>query len=162
MPTPATSSTAPLFSERLSVPRTWHLYTPIFAVLFGGESLLTSHNQTALEIIIGFWVLAEVVLWSLGRRRVIVADGKVQAANWRLPVDQVRGVAPLDAGAMRAEQRRRDNEVYHCTAPWIHTGVLLDVDDPDDMPLWLISTRNPAGLVRALAYSSTTTPAGSA
>ncbi len=60
-------------------------------------------------------------------------------------------MAPLDAAAMRIEQRRRDPNVYRCTAPWISTGVLLDVDDPDDLPLWLVSTRRPDVFMQNLA-----------
>jgi hypothetical protein len=146
-----------LFSERLSVPLSWHLYAPIFAVIFGGESLLTSHTDVALAIIVGFWVLAEFALWTLGYRRVTVIDDRFRAGNWRIPIAQIRGVAPLDAAAMRVEQHRRDTNVFRCTTPWIRGGVLLDVDDPDDQPFWLVSTRDPAGLIRALADSSVST-----
>lgn len=157
------ANTAPhcTYRERLSVPVSWHLVTPIFAVLFGGESVLTSHVGIAATIMVGFWLVGELALWSLGRRLVTVVDGRIRAGNWRLPVAQVRSVATLDRADMRAEQRRRDEDVYHCTAPWVRTGVLLDVDDPEDLPLWLVSTRHPAALARALADAAGT-PAASA
>jgi hypothetical protein len=148
---PAERTPAPLFREKLSVPRSWHLFTPIFAVLIGGESILSDNYVIGVAVMAGFWVLAELVLFSLGRREISVIDGRLRAGNWRLPVSQVRAVAPLSPKEMRDEQRRRDEDVYHCTAPWIHTSVLLDVDDPEDVPLWLVSTRDPDGLLQALA-----------
>lgn len=142
------------YVERLHVPRWWHVVSPVFALVLGGEALLTDHAAIAAAVIAGVWVLAETGLWSLGRREVSVLEGKVRAGGWRLPVTQVRGVALLDAREMRAEQRRHDPGIYRCTVPWVPGGVLLDVDDPGDAALWLVSTRHPRAFADALAGAS--------
>ena len=139
------------YRERLSVPRWWHACTPVFGVMIGGEMVLTDHPVIAGAVVGAVTLLAELFIWGLGRARIVVADGKIRVGTWRLPVGQVRRVAQLDRAEMREEQRRRDLTVYRCTAAWIPGGVLLDVDDPDDLPLWLVSTRNPEGLTQALA-----------
>lgn len=147
-------STTARYDERLTVPRWWHACTPIFGVVIGGEMLLTDHPVIAGIVIGGLVLLAELFLWSVGRARLVVAAGRVRAANWRLPLGRVRGVAVLSREQMRAELRRRDLDTYHCTAPWIGGGVLLDVDDPEDKPLWLLSSRHPDALAAALAEES--------
>jgi len=139
------------YHERLRVPGWWHLGSLGFGVLIGGEAVLSIDPTVAAVVIAVFVALAELMLWSLGRREVLVAAGKITAGEWRLPVAAVRGVALLSADQMRTEQRRADPSVYRCTVGWIQTGVLLDVDDPQDRPLWLLSARNPHALARALA-----------
>jgi hypothetical protein len=136
------------------VPWWWHACTPIFAVLIGGEMVLTDHLVIASSIIGGVFLLAELFLWSLGRSRIVVQDNRVRAGNWRLPIAQVRGFAILSPEQMRAELRRRGGDTYICTVPWISGGLLLDVEDPEDKPLWLISTRHPDALAAALAEES--------
>ncbi|HVV29895.1 MAG TPA: DUF3093 domain-containing protein [Mycobacteriales bacterium] len=138
------------YVERLRVPPWWHALSPLFAVIFGIEGLLSDHTVATVSMIAGFWIAAELVLWSLGRQQVSVVDGKLRAGNWRLPAARVRAAATLDAAQTRAEQRRADSQVYRCTVPWVHSSVMLQVDDPDDKPLWLISTRHPDRLTSAL------------
>lgn len=142
---------APRYEERLSVPRWWHLGSPVFGLLIGGEMVLTDHPVVAASIVLGMTLLAEIVISGLGRARIVVADGRIRAGNWRLPVAAVRGVAQLTPEQMHAESRRRDDSIYRCTASWVGPGLMLEVDDPDDLPLWLISTRHPAALRAALA-----------
>lgn len=139
------------YHERLRVPSWWHLGSLGFGVLIGGEAVLSIDPLIAAVVIAIFVALAELVLWSMGRREVLVDAGKITAGEWRLPVAAVRGVALLDAEQMRAEQKRADPSVYRCTVGWIRTGVLLDVDDPQDSPLWLVSARDPGALAAALA-----------
>jgi hypothetical protein len=142
------------YQERLSVPLWWHACTPIFGVLIGGEMVLTDHPVIAGAVIVGMTLLANLFIWNMGRARIVIDGGRIRAGSWRLPLSQVRGVAALSKQQMRDEMRRRDEAVYRCTAPWINEGILLDVDDPQDVPMWLLSTRHPAALSAALAAES--------
>jgi hypothetical protein len=122
--------------------------------MIGGEMLLTDHPVIAVSVVAGITLLAEFFIWGIGRQMIVVADGRIRAGSWRLPLSQVRGVAPLSRTQMRDELRRRDPNVYRCTSPWISGGVLLDVEDPDDLPLWLLSSRHAERLAVALADES--------
>ncbi|HEY5335566.1 MAG TPA: DUF3093 family protein [Mycobacteriales bacterium] len=100
---------------------------------------------------VGFVLAGYLIVWRYGSKMIEVRDGYVRAGAWRLPIGQVRGVAILDAAKTREEARRRDDDVYRCTRGWVHTSVMLEVDDPDDLPYWLVSTRHPYVLAAALA-----------
>jgi len=101
--------------------------------------------------VVGFVLAGYLIVWRYGSKMIEVRDGYVRAGAWRLPIGQVRGVAILDAAKTREEARRRDDDVYRCTRGWVHTSVMLEVDDPDDLPYWLVSTRHPYVLAAALA-----------
>ena len=140
------------YAERLSAPWWAHPVVVVVAMVIGLESsflAITLWGQGL--VVLGFAIAAELVVWRYGSRLVEVRDGAVRAGSWRLPIDSVRGVAVLDAAKTRAEMRRRDDDVYRCTRGWIPQTVMLDVDDPDDLPYWLVSTRHPYLFAAALA-----------
>lgn len=142
------------YRERLTVPGWWHLAAAGIGVLFGGEAVLSTDPVIAGPVVAGFVLLAEAVLWSAGRRQVLVAGGTVVAGSARLPVSEVRAVARLGPEAMRAEMRRPDPLVFRCTAGWVRTGVLLEVAGRPAAGRWLVSTRRPEALARALAEAA--------
>lgn len=140
------------YTERLSAP--WWAYPVVIAiaVLIGLESSWLARTLWGQGLVVlAFIAAGSLVVWRYGSKVVEVRDGYVRAGDWRLPIRQVRAVAVLDADKMRAEMRRRDEDVYHCTRGWVPTSVMLQVDDPDDLPYWLVSTRHPYLLAAALA-----------
>lgn len=140
------------YAERLSAPWWAHPVVVAVAVVFGLESsFLAVTLWGQILVLLGFAVAGELLVWRYGSRWVEVRDGAVRAGSWRLPISRVRGVAVLDATKTRAEMRRRDEEVYRCTRSWIPQTVMLQVDDPEDLPYWLVSTRHPHLFAAALA-----------
>lgn len=140
------------YVERLSAPWWSHPVLIACAIVIGLESSFLAITLWGQALVVaGFVILAELVVWRYGAKRVEVRDGAVRAGSWRLPISQVRGVAVLDAAKTRAEMRRRDDEVYRCTRGWIPETVMLEVDDPDDLPYWLVSSRHPYLFAAALA-----------
>ena len=162
VPGPASVAARPAegrYRERLTVPWWSHPLALAIGALIGAESSFLAGGLRAQAVVVGVFALAfELVVWAYGRQLVEVADGHVRAGDWRLPVSQVRGVAVLTREQARAELRRRDDSVYRCTRGWIPGAVLLDVDDPQDLPLWLVSTRRPDALALALADASLAPP----
>lgn len=145
------------YRERLSVPTWWHLPGVLIAAVFGAESSFLAGGLVAQLVVIAVFIaLGELLLWRYGAKVVEVTDGRVRAGQWRLPVARVRGVAVLDPRQTRAEMTRRDDSVYRCTRSWIPGALLLDVDDPADLPLWLVSSRHPEQLAAALADAAVT------
>lgn len=140
------------YAERLSPP--WWAYPVVIAIaiLVALESSFLAITLWGQAIVVAAFVVAGyLIVWRYGSKVVEVRDGYVRAGGWRLPIGQVRGVAVLDADKTRDESRRRDDDVYRCTRGWVHTSVMLEVDDPDDLPYWLVSTRHPYVLAAALA-----------
>jgi hypothetical protein len=125
------------------------------AIIIALESSFLAGGLAAQGVIVlAFAIAGELLVWRYGSRLVEVSDGYVRAGRFRLPIAQVRAVAVLSPDETRVELRSGDENVYRCTRSWVPTSVLLDVDDPDDASLWLVSTRDPQALAAALADAS--------
>lgn len=83
---------------------------------------------------------------------VAVHDGTFRAGRAAIPVALLGPVTTLDAPGMRTELGPRlDARAYVCLRAWARTGVLVPLEDPQDpTPYWLVSTRRPHDLARAL------------
>lgn len=92
---------------------------------------------------------------------VRVADGVLTAGRASIPVDLLGRATALDrAGVRRALGPGSDARTYACLRSWIPGGVLVEVVDPQDpTPAWLISTRDPEGLLEALTAQRSARPA---
>lgn len=141
-----------MYDEKLRVPLWWHALAVAFSGLFGGQLAALWHGNLSAQALVYSVVLgvAEIFLWRLGQGRILLAAGSLQVGNWRLPLTQVRTAVPLDAGDTRAALRWRGDGAYRYIRGWIATSVRLEVDDPDDAPVWLFSTRHPEVLTDAL------------
>lgn len=89
--------------------------------------------------------------------RIEVADGWLRAGPARIPLAVLRDPQPLDVEQTRAELGPGlDARAYLCQRGWVRTAVRVRVDDPaDPTPCWLVSTRRPAELARALSSTDT-------
>lgn len=99
-----------------------------------------------------------VVLLVVSSPRVVVTAGDVlvpaslQAGAARIEVEHLGAPEVLDATAMRQAMGPQAHlRAYVCQRPWVRTGVKVPVtDDRDPAPYWLIASRRPAALARAL------------
>ncbi|MDM7853569.1 DUF3093 domain-containing protein [Cellulomonas alba] len=94
-----------------------------------------------------------VVLLVRTSPRVEVAGGELRAGQAHIPVQLLAQPQALDAQRTRTELGPRlDARAHVCLRGWIPTAVRVEVVDPEDpTPYWLVSTRRPDDLVRALA-----------
>lgn len=150
--TPAATSGTPRFDERLSVPLWWYLPAIGLAVLLGAEVHM---GYPGVRSWIGYAITVPLclgtLLW-LGRVRVKVADGQLQAGEARLPL---RFVGRVDVVARTDKQQALgpdlDPTAHLVHRAWVGPVVRIEVTDPDDStPYWIVSTRDPDGLVAAL------------
>ncbi|MHB8340928.1 MAG: DUF3093 family protein [Mycobacteriales bacterium] len=141
-----------MYDEKLRVPPWWHAVAVGFAALFGGQTAALFSGNLGAQAVVYFVVLlmVEVLLWWVSRGRIHLAGGALQVGNWRLPLAQVRTVVPLGAADTRQALRWRGDGAYRYIRGWIATSVRLEVDDPEDAPVWLFSTRHPDALAAAL------------
>src|SRR4051794_37380486 len=106
----------------------------------------------------GLLVLVTVVLFlRFGSARVAVRDGVLHAGAAHIAVGLLGAVEPLDP-----EQTRRvhgvdaDARAFLMTRPYVRRAVRVEVVDPADRtPYWLVSTRHPEELARAITGALT-------
>jgi hypothetical protein len=131
---------------------------PLGWALVGTVALMTWLALAVLDprIAVGGAVLvlvAGVVLLVRTSPRVEVAGGELRAGHAHIPVQLLARPQALDAQRTRTELGPTlDARAHVCLRGWIPTAVRVEVVDPQDpTPYWLVSTRRPDELVRALA-----------
>jgi hypothetical protein len=140
------------FRERLRVPVRWWVMSAV-AVL---ALFVAAASSVGLEVAVPSALLAGAGLsaWLLGMSRLTTeVDGSglhVGAAH--LPAWALGEVAVLRGDeAARAEGTAADPRAYYVLRGWVTDAVLVRVADPDDpVPYWLVSSRHPDELARAL------------
>jgi DUF3093 family protein len=151
VPSPASAA----YSERLHVPlRWWVQATMLLATLWLAFVVAmpawAAWSATGLLVALTFGLFAWV-----GSARVSVRDGVLHAGPAHIAVDLLGPVEPLDA-----EETRRvhgvdaDARAFLVTRPYLKRAVKVTLADPADRtPYWLVSTRHPAELARALVQA---------
>ncbi len=144
------SGPAPAYRETVGAP--WAAW-PIVGVLAlsMGLTLLPVHPVAALAglVVTAVGLVALLRAWRL---RVEVADGHLAVGRARVPASVLGEVRELDAAAMRVERGTGlDARAWLAIRGWVPTGVRVTLLDPaDPTPYWLVSSRDPAGLARAV------------
>lgn len=139
------------YRERLTPSPLYWALVPVGG-LFGAAALLPLGTPQAVLVGAG---TAAVVAYLLSRTatRVEVTDGELRVGRAHLPLAVVAAVDQLDAaGSRHALGPGLDARAFVCTRPWIRTHVRVHLTDPQDpTPYWLIGTRRPDALARAVA-----------
>jgi Protein of unknown function (DUF3093) len=142
----------PTYAERLGVPLRWWvqgtmLVATLWLAVVVALPALAAWLVTAVALaMMFFW------LWSYGSARVVVGDGHFRAG--RAHIDAVHLGA---ATALDAEETRRvagveaDARAYLLLRPYLKRAVKVEITDPaDPAPYWLVGSRRPEELARAL------------
>lgn len=148
-PTPSTP-TQPVFREVLwPAPLGWVLVATV--ALMAWLALAVLDPRIAIGGSVAVLVLG-VVLLVRSSPRVEVTGGELRAGRAHIPVELLARPQALDAQRTRtALGPQLDARAHLCLRGWIPTAVRIDVVDPQDpTPYWLVSTRRPDELVRAL------------
>ena len=158
------ASPSETYAERLTVPLRWWvqatmlLATVWLAFVVAMPAWVAFTTAGALLVAVyGLFV------WN-GSARLVVRDGELHAGRAHIAVGLLGPAVPLD----REETRRvhgvdADARAYLLTRPYLKRSVKVSVRDPaDPTPYWLLSTRHPDRLVRALAQPPGQPPAGPA
>jgi hypothetical protein len=140
------------YRERLGTPWWWYVVAVGVACVLAGEFRLSGVDLTVWIPFCTLIPLAVAITWWLGRSTLEIADGELRIRDAHLPLADVSGVVALDAPTMRlVVGREGDPTAFVSIRPWIGTGVQVWLDDEDDpTPYWVVSTRHPEELVRAV------------
>ena len=145
-------SLSPAYAERLGVPLRWWVQgTMLVATLW----LAVVVAMPAL----GAWIITAVALailflglWAYGSARITVDDATFRAGRAHIAATYVGAVTALDP-----EETRRtagvdaDARAYLVLRPYLKRAVKVEITDPSDpAPYWLVCTRRPEELAKAL------------
>jgi hypothetical protein len=145
----------PRHTERLSAP--WWLWVPslLVAAVFAAQVGLGAPGPRGWVAYVVVLPAVAAGLWWLGRIRVEVDDDELRVDDARLPLRHVARAIPLDAETKRELLGpSADPMAFVVQRPWVSGVVQVVLDDPDDVtPYWVVSSRRPEELARALRRS---------
>lgn len=146
-----------IYRERQWVPWYWWLAMALLVALLTAQFSL---NRGDLWIYIPALVLSALAVWVLLSlsSTVITVEEDEDGTRWliagqaNLPHDVVSRSLAVPATAKRnAMGRQLDPAAFVVSHGWIHEMVMLVLDDPEDpTPYWLIGSKDPEALLRAL------------
>ncbi len=142
----------PAYSERLGVPLRWWVQGTMLVATLWLAVVVALPAAAAWTVTAVALAVLGLVLWSYGAARISVADGTFRAGRAHIEAQHLGAVTALDA-----EQTRRtagvdaDARAYLLLRPYLKRAVKVEITDPaDPAPYWLVSTRHPEELAKAL------------
>lgn len=141
--------------ERLRLPLWWWPAGLAAGILLAAEVHL---GYPGLRSWVPYLVVLPIVagmLWQLGRIRIRVAGAELWVDDAHLPVRLIAAAEPLRGEAKRAAL----GPDLHALAfvvhrPWVPGAVKVTLADPaDPTPYWIVSSRHPERLAKALSES---------
>lgn len=147
----------PSYRERLRVPLIWAATALVVAVILAAE---VHGGAGGWRAVVPYAVLVPLaLLWAVAasRREVRVVDDVLHVPGARAPLSAFGPPQVLDREALRRRLGpEADDRAWVASAPWVSSGVLLPVTDPEDeTPYWVVGTRHPERLVAALTGAAT-------
>jgi hypothetical protein len=150
------------YDERLSVPLRWWVQgTMLVASLW--LAMIVALPPPAAWAIAGVAMIGLALgLLAYGAARVTVDGGFLRAGRARIAGFHLGASHVLDAEATRRiAGAEADARAYLLLRPYLKRAVQVEITDPaDPAPYWLISTRHPDELARALAELTESPTAG--
>ena len=145
-------ATGVVYRERLRTPWWWYPVAIAIACILAAEFHVGGLDLTIWIPFCTLVPLSVLAVWWLGRAWLEVSDGELRVRGAHLPLRYVSGVIALDGETLRrVVGREGDPAAYVSIRPWIGPGVQVWVDDADDpTPYWVVSSRNPDRLVKAV------------
>lgn len=142
----------PDYRERLGVPLRWWvqgimLVASLWLAFVVSLPGLVAWGSTALAMAL----LVLAFTW-YGAARIEVGGQELQAGRAHIAASHLGAVTSLDAEATRRLAGvEADARAYLLLRPYLKRAVKVEITDPaDPAPYWLVSTRHPAELTRAL------------
>jgi hypothetical protein len=143
---------AAAYDERLGVPLRWWVQgVMLVATLW--LALVVAVPGTAAWVGTGIALaLLAALLGSYGSARVSVRDGWFRAGRARIEAVHLGAVAALDPEeTRRVAGPEADARAYLLLRPYLKRAVRVEITDPaDPAPYWLVSSRRPDELARAV------------
>lgn len=138
--------------ERLTAAPSWWLSAVAFAAIMGWLLWVAATPRIAMVAAALALAVSAGIVAAYGSARVEADAHGLRAGRAFLDAEHIGAVEALDAAAWRtAIGPEGDLRAFTLLRPYVRTGVRVTVEDPaDPTPFWLVSTRFPASVARAL------------
>lgn len=153
---------SPAYDERLTVPLRWWVQGVMFLATVWIAVILWVPEALAWGITIALVALFAVMMLAYGSPRIVVSDGILRAGNARIEAGYLGTAVALDAEQARLTAGRdADARAYLLLRPYLKLAVRVEITDPaDPAPYWLLSTRHPKSLAKAIRSLAAADAAG--
>lgn len=143
---------AAAYDEHLRVPLRWWVQATMLLASLWLAMVVALPSSVALAIAGVGGVLLAAALMSFGSARISVRDGVLYAGRARIACVHLGQIDALDPEASRrVAGRDADARAYLVLRPYLKRAVRIEITDPaDPVPYWLVSSRHPEDLARAL------------
>lgn len=140
------------YAERLTVPLRWWVQGTMLVVSLWLATVVALPGAVAWGITAVGLALTAGLLLSYGSARIEVGDGRLRAGRAGIDLRHLGDATALDPDAARLlAGRDADARAYLLLRPYLKRAVRVDLHDPaDPAPYWLLSTRHPDALARAI------------
>jgi hypothetical protein len=142
----------PAYAERLGVPLRWWVQgTMLVATLWLAVVVALPGLAAWIVTLVALAVMA-FLFTAIGSARIVVADGEFRAGRAHIGAEHLGAATALDAEeARRVAGPEADARAYLVLRPYLKRAVKVEITDPaDPAPYWLVATRHPEELARAL------------
>lgn len=152
-------ATSPSYSERLSVPLRWWAQATMLVATIWLTAIVALPLPLAWAVTGVAGSVAAACLSAYGAARVSVTDGTFTAGRARIAGRHLGPATALDeAETKHTAGPGADARAYLLLRPYLRRAVRVEIADPaDPTPYWLVSTRHPEQLARALGTLSSST-----
>ena len=150
------------YGERLTVPLRWWVQGTMLVASLWLALVVALPEPLAWAITAGAMLLLGALLLGYGAARISVADGELRAGRARIGAGHLGAAVALDPEATRRRAGvEADVRAYLLLRPYLKRAVQVEISDPaDPTPYWLLSTRHPDDLARALDAMTRSTRTG--
>jgi hypothetical protein len=140
------------YDERLGVPLRWWVQGVMLVATLWLALIVAVPGPVAWVCTGLALLLLALLLLSYGGARVSVVDGWLRAGRARIEGVHLGAVAALDPEeTRRVAGPEADARAYLLLRPYLKRAVRVEITDPaDPTPYWLVSSRHPDELVRAV------------
>lgn len=140
------------YSERLHIPWLWAVIGLLFVASVTVAVVAYVPTGTAVAVIALTAACVTLGLVAYGRAAITVDPHGLSVGRYRLERAYVGAAQALEGeDARRQLGPEADHRAFLFTRPFIGSLVRVEIDDPaDPHPYWLVSTRHPNRLARAI------------
>jgi hypothetical protein len=143
---------SPTYAERLGVPLRWWVQGTMLVATLWLAVVVALPTLAAWIVTAVAMVVLCLVLGSYGAARITVADGMFRAGRAHIEATHLGAATALDPEEThRTAGVEADARAYLLIRPYLKRAVKVEITDPaDPAPYWLVCTRHPEELARAL------------
>lgn len=142
----------PAYAERLGVPLRWWVQGTMFVATLWLAVVVAVPGLAAWITTAIAMALLAAGFWSYGSARVTIVGDTFRAGRAHIAAEHLGAARALDPEeTRRTAGMHADARAYLLLRPYLKRAVRVEITDPaDPTPYWLVSTRRPDELARAL------------